>query len=153
MLFYATETVREIYWPLSSRHLTRNDVANRSCAISHLLRLLCKADLSCLGATFKLRAAEDLWRRGGILLSPPSICLTLFRLAPKQCHIFTTPRRQTSASLTVGTSAEAIVSVSFLQTVRGIALEDGSVEGCERFSSFVESGFCLQVSVRWAHFE
>lgn len=64
MLFYATETVREIYWPLSRRHLTRNDVANRSRAISHLLWLLCKADLSCLRAIFKLWAAKDLWRRG-----------------------------------------------------------------------------------------
>lgn len=64
MLFYATETAREIYWPLSRHHLTRNDVANRSRAISHLLWLLCKADLSCLRAIFKLWAAKDLWRQG-----------------------------------------------------------------------------------------
>lgn len=64
MLFHAAETVREIYWPLSRRHLTRDDVANRSRAISHLLWLLCKADLSCLRAIFKLRAPKDLWSQG-----------------------------------------------------------------------------------------
>lgn len=49
----ATETMHEIYWPRVPPFDTQ-DVANRSCAISHLLRLPCKADLSCLWAIFKL---------------------------------------------------------------------------------------------------
>lgn len=49
----ATEAAREIYWPRVPPFDTQ-DVANRSYAISHLLRLPCKADLSCLRAIFKL---------------------------------------------------------------------------------------------------
>ena len=48
----ATETMHEIYWPRVPTFDTQ-DVANRSCAISQLLRLPCKADLSCLQAIFK----------------------------------------------------------------------------------------------------
>lgn len=68
MLFCATETMQEIYWPRVPPFDTR-DVANRSCAISHLLRLLCKADLSCLQAIFKLWVQKTYGAMGNFIIT------------------------------------------------------------------------------------
>ncbi len=64
----ATETRHEIYWPWVSPFDTQ-DVANRSCAFSRLLRPLRKADLSCLQAIFKLRAAETYDAMGDFIIN------------------------------------------------------------------------------------
>ena len=64
----ATETMHEIYWPQVLPFDTQ-DVANRSCAISHLLQPPCKADLSCLQAIFKLWAPETYGAMGNFIIN------------------------------------------------------------------------------------
>lgn len=64
----ATETMREIYWPRVLPFDTR-DVANTSCAISHLFRLPCKADLSCLRAIFKPWTPETYGAMGYFIIN------------------------------------------------------------------------------------
>lgn len=68
MLFCAAETMYEIYWSRVPPFDTQ-DMANRSCAISHLLRLPCKADLSCLQAIFKLWAPETYGAIGNFIIN------------------------------------------------------------------------------------
>lgn len=63
----ATETAPEIYWPPVPPFDTR-DTANRSCAISRLLGLPCKTDLSCLRAIFKPRASETYGTMGNFII-------------------------------------------------------------------------------------
>lgn len=64
----ATETMHEIYWPRVPPFDTQ-DMANRSCAISHIFRLLCKADLSCLQAIFKPWAPETYGTMGNFIIN------------------------------------------------------------------------------------
>lgn len=64
----ATETMHEIYWPRVLPFDTQ-DMANRSCAISHLFRLPCKADLSCLQAIFKPWAPETYGAMGNFIIN------------------------------------------------------------------------------------
>lgn len=97
----ATETAHEIYWPRVLPFDTR-DVANRFCAISHLLRLPCNADLSCLWAIFKPWAPETYGGVGNFIIN----ALHLSDLIPAYCRsswsmLYTcTPPRQTRAPVT-----------------------------------------------------
>lgn len=97
----AAETVHEIYWARVLPFDTQ-DVANRSCAISHLLRLPCNADLSCLGAIFKPWAPETYGGMGNFIID----ALHLSDLIQAYCrsswsmpYIYT-PARQTRAPVT-----------------------------------------------------
>lgn len=100
------ETMQEIYWPWVPPFDTQ-DVANRSCAISHLLRLPCKADLSCLQAIFKLWAQETYGARGNFIIT----ALHLSDLIQARCrscqsmlYIYTL-LRQTRSNPTINTLA------------------------------------------------
>lgn len=97
----ATETVHEIYWARVLPFDTQ-DVANRSCAISYLLRLPCNADLSCLRAIFKPWAPETYGGMGNFIID----ALHLSDLIQAYCrsswsmpYIYT-PARQTRAPVT-----------------------------------------------------
>lgn len=97
----ATETVHEIYWARVLPFDT-HDVANRSCAISHLLQLPCNADLSCLRAIFKPWAPETYGGMGNFVID----ALHLSDLIQAYCrsswsmpYIYT-PARQTRAAVT-----------------------------------------------------
>lgn len=118
MLFCAAETMQEIYW-LWVPPFDTQDAANRSCAISPLLRLPCKTDLSYLQAIFKLWEQETYGAMGNFIIG----ALHLSDLIQAWCRpcqstlYFHTLLRQTRPSLTINTSAAVTAGGAFLQTV------------------------------------
>lgn len=117
----ATETMLEIYWPRVLPFDTQ-DVANRSCAISHLLRLPCKADLSCLSAIFKPWAPETYGAMGNFIINALHLS-DLIQACCRSCrstlYIYTPPQ-QTRAPLTnpaINTWAGVTPGETFLWSV------------------------------------
>lgn len=97
----AAETMYEIYWSRVPPFDTQ-DMANRSCAISRLLRLPCKADLSCLQAIFKLWAPETYGAMGNFIIHALHLS-DLIQVCRRSCqsaaYIYMLPR-QTRAPVT-----------------------------------------------------
>lgn len=104
MLFSATETMQKMYWPWVSAFDTQ-DVSNRSCAISHLLRLPFKADLSCLQAIFKLWAPETYGAMGKFIITAlhlSDLIQACQKLCESMAYIYTM-LQQTRANPTIHT--------------------------------------------------
>lgn len=135
-----SETMHEIYWPGVPPFETQ-DVANRSCAISHLLRLPCKADLSFLEAIFKLWAPETYGATGNFIINALHLS-DLIQACRRSCqsmlYIYA-PLRRTRALVTKPTSntlagvtpGEAFLWTA-LRTSHDMILFTSSVEKCER---------------------
>lgn len=115
----ATETMHEIYWPQVLPFDTQ-DVANRSCAISHLLQPPCKADLSCLQAIFKLWAPETYGATGNFIINALHLS-DLIQACSRSCqsipYIYTLPwQRRANQSI------NTIAGEHFFELLRGAAM-------------------------------
>lgn len=94
----ATETMHEIYWP----QVLPFDTQDVAYAISHLLRLPCKADLSSLQAIFKLWAPETYGAMGNFIINALHLSglIQARRRSCKSMSYICTVLRQTRAPVT-----------------------------------------------------
>lgn len=119
----ATDSAQEIYWPRVPPFDTQ-DMANRSCAISHLLRLPSKADLSCLQAIFKRWASETYYTSGSFIsgaLHLSDLIQACRRSYWSMLYIYTPLLRQTRAPMTspvINTLVGLTAGETFLCTSR-----------------------------------